>query len=49
MRTLEIEEIREVDEILKERHPLYYNNSQIHDIFPSLKVILQKLLLYYKI
>lgn len=38
MRTLSDEEIKEVGNIMYERHPMYYDNSKIHDIFPSLKV-----------
>jgi hypothetical protein len=37
LRTLEPDEIEEVKEILKEKHPLYYEGVKIHDIFPSLK------------
>ena len=39
MRTLSAEEIEEVHEILHERHPIYYNNPTIYDIFPVLKSI----------
>ena len=38
MRTLDNEEIKEVHNILAERHPMYYSGSKIHDVFPSLKV-----------
>lgn len=38
MRTLNEEEKKEVTNIMVERHPLYYNNSKLHDIFPTLKV-----------
>ena len=37
MRSLSPEEIDEVNEILKERHPVYYSNPSIYDIFPILK------------
>lgn len=38
MRILDNGEIKEVNDILAERHPMYYSNSKIHDVFPSLKV-----------
>ena len=37
MRTLEPNEIREVEQILHERHPLYYNGASFHDLFPTWK------------
>lgn len=39
MRTLNDEEIEEVDSIMKERHPLYYNGMAAGDIFPPLKML----------
>jgi hypothetical protein len=38
MRILDNEEIKEVNDLLTERHPMYYGNSKLHDVFPSLKV-----------
>lgn len=40
MRTLTSDEIIEVKEILKERHPIYYTDPSLYDIFPILKKIL---------
>ncbi|CAI2376938.1 unnamed protein product [Moneuplotes crassus] len=37
MKTLAPSQIREVESILAERHPLYYNGSKLHDVFPFLK------------
>ena len=34
MRTLEPDEIKEVENILEARHPLYYNGAGFNDIFP---------------
>lgn len=39
MRTLDQEEIQEVNEILHERHPLYYEGLGLLDVFPILKYI----------
>jgi len=38
MRSLSGEEIEEVQEILYERHPMYYDKAALHDVFPVLKV-----------
>lgn len=38
MRTLDNEEVKEVHNILTERHPMYYGENKIHDVFPFLKV-----------
>ena len=37
MRNLNQEEIEEVDEILKERHPLYYANLTASELFPFMQ------------
>ena len=34
MRALEPDEIKEVENILEARHPLYYNGAGFNDIFP---------------
>lgn len=39
MRTLDQEEINEVEEILKEKHPLYYGGMKINEIYPFLQYI----------
>ena len=37
LRKLDPDEIEEVQEILEDRHPLYYNGTTISDLFPLLK------------
>ena len=39
MRTLDQEEITEVEEILKERHPLYYEGLKLNDVYPFLNSV----------
>lgn len=39
MRNLDQEEIKEVDEILREKHPLYYEGLRLNDVYPMLKNI----------